>query len=130
MTCEEAEALCLLREEHLAEVAVAETDLAVFGDRAGDAEGLKTDTDIGSGVGSLLVALLYGDGGAHGVCPLCVFKADWLCFLYDGVRVDARIVADLFALVDRGDAVFLENAEDLRLASFVTFKISHFRLLL
>ena len=29
MTCEEAEALCLLGEEHLAEVAVAETDLAV-----------------------------------------------------------------------------------------------------
>ncbi len=31
---EEAEALCLLGEEHFAEVAVAETDLAVFGDGA------------------------------------------------------------------------------------------------
>ena len=76
MTCEEAEALCLLGEEHLAEVAVAEADLAVFGDGAGDAERLETDADCGSGVGSLDSAALYSDSAADCVCPDSVFKAD------------------------------------------------------
>ena len=37
VTCEEAEALCIFAEKHCCEVAVSETDLAVFGDGAGNA---------------------------------------------------------------------------------------------
>ena len=54
VTCEEAEALGLLAEKHCAEVAVAETDLAVFRNGAGDAERLQTDTDCLGSVGMRL----------------------------------------------------------------------------
>ena len=51
VSCEEAEALGLLGKEHFAEVAVTETNLAVLGNGAGNAEGLKSDTDSGGSVG-------------------------------------------------------------------------------
>ena len=53
---EEAEAARFFGKEPLAEVAVAETDLAVFGNGAGNAEGLKSDTDRGSRIGGLYAA--------------------------------------------------------------------------
>ena len=51
---EEAEALGLFAQQHGAEVAVAEADVALFGDRAGNAEGLQADTDRLGGVGRVL----------------------------------------------------------------------------
>ena len=75
---EEAEALRLLGQEHRAQVAVAEADLAVVGDGAVDAEGLQAFADGGSGFRSGLDALLHGDGSADGVSPASVFKADGL----------------------------------------------------
>ena len=45
MSGEEAEALRLLAQQHRGEIAVAEADLAAFGDGAGNAEGLQADAD-------------------------------------------------------------------------------------
>ena len=47
-----AEALGLLPQQHGAQVAVAQTDLALLSDRAGDAEGLQAHADGFGGVGS------------------------------------------------------------------------------
>ncbi len=125
VTCQEAEALGLLGEEHLAQVAVAKTNLAVFSNRAGNAEALQTDTDSGSGVRSFGATLLDGDGCADNICPLSILKADGLGFFDDLVRINAVSIADLLALVDGVDSVFLQCCEDLCLASFITFKFCH-----
>ena len=126
MACEECEALSLLGKEHFAQVAVAEANLTVFSNRARDAECLQADADSSSSVSSLRAAHLDGDRAAYGVSPLCVFKADRLGFLYDGVRGNALLFADGLALIDGIDAIFLQDGEDLRLTSLVTFKCSHF----
>ena len=109
---------------------MTETDLAVFGNGAGNTEGLKTDTDIcGSGSGGFIagaLSLFESDGRAYGVSPLCVFKADRLCFLNGGVGVNAVFCAYILALVNRRDTVIFKNAENLCLASLITFKLCHY----
>ena len=125
MSCEEAEALGLLREKHLAEVSVSETDLAVLGNRAGNAECLKSDTDSGSSVGSLGAALLDSDSAAYGVSPYSVLKADRLGLSYDLVAVDSLSKGYIPALFNRGNAVFGENGIDFVNSSFIIFKQSH-----
>ena len=104
---------------------MAEADLAVFGDRAGDAERLEADADGSGGVSGLGAALLERDGAADGVRPLGVLEADGLGFLDDGIGVDALFLTDGLALIDGGNAVFFQDAEDFRLASLVSFKSSH-----
>ena len=126
VTCEEAEALGLFGEKHLAEVTVAETNLTVFSNGTGDAEALQTDTDSGSGVCSLGATLLDCDSSAYGVSPLCVLKCDRLGLLYDLVGVDALSRTDFLALIDGGNAVFFQSCENFRLASFITLKICHY----
>ena len=126
---EEAEALGLLGEKHFAEVAVSQTDLAVLRNRAGNAEALQTDTDVCRRRSRALVTralrLFDGDCRADRVSPLCVFKADRLGLLDDGVSVNALLVADVLAFVDGRNAVFLQNAENLCLASLISFKLCH-----
>ena len=125
MTCEEAEALRLLGEEHLSEVAVAEADLAVFGDGAGDAEGLETDADSGGGVRSLDSAALYCDGAADGVCPNSVIEADGLGTSDDLVAVDALSEEHLVASVQRLQTVSLQACLDFRHTAIHRFKSCH-----
>ncbi len=100
MSCQEAEALCLLGKEHLAQVAVTQANLTVFSNRAGDAERLKTDTDCSSSVSSLNTALLDSNSAAYSVSPNCVFKADRLSFSYDLIAVDTLSKCDFLALFD------------------------------
>ena len=119
MTCQECEALCILFEEHLAEVTVAETNLTLIGNRAGDAESLKAFTDSSSSVSSSCAALLYSDSAAYSVSPLSVFKTDRLDALYKLVDVKSLSLANISTLFDRADAVFLKNSEDLLLASLI-----------
>ena len=104
---------------------MAQTNLTVFGNGAGNAECLQTDTDSGSGISSLLAALLHGDRSADGVRPNGVFEADGLGFANDLVAVDAHVHGDLFAFLNGGDAVFFQNLVDFVNASFVTFKQCH-----
>ena len=125
MSREEAEAIRLLGKEHLAEVAVSETDLSVLGDRTGDAERLQTDADRSRRIGSLGAARLDGDRRAYGVRPDRVFKADGLRAAHDLVAIDALGKADLFALFDGGNAVLFEDAVDLIDPPLISFKQSH-----
>ena len=123
MTCEEAEALCLLTEKHGAEVSVTETDLAVCGNGAGDAERLKPDSDSLCGVGSVCKPLLYCDCTAESVCPACVVECDRLNALDDSVNVDAFCKADVARVFEVLYAVFLHAGFDARHSSFFAFKL-------
>ena len=125
VTGQEGEALGLVPQQHGAQIAVAQTDLAVLGDGAVDAEGLQADADGLGGLGGGLDALLQRDGRAHGVSPAGVLKADGLNALDDLIGVEALRLADLAALFHGGDAVLSEDAVDLVNSSFVTFKQSH-----
>ena len=122
VTGEESKALRLVGEQHRTEVAVAQTDLAVFGNGAVDAEGLKTHADELGSLGSGLHAGLERDGRADGVRPAGVFKADGLDALDDLIRVKALGLADLAALFDGRDTVLSEDAVDLVDSSLVVFK--------
>ena len=122
---EEAEAVRLLGKEHLAQIAVAETDLSVLGDRAGDAERLQADADGSSRIRRVGAARLDSDRRADGVCPDRVLKADGLGAAHDLVAVYALCKADVPALFDRGDAVLFEDAVDLIDSSLISFKQSH-----
>ena len=122
MTGEEGKALRLVGQQHRTEIAVAQTDLAVLGDGAVDAEGLKTHADHLGSLGSGLHAGLERDGRADGVRPAGVFKADGLDALDDLIRVKALGLADLAALFDGRDTVLSEDAVDLVDSSLVVFK--------
>ena len=125
VTGEEGKALRLVGEQHRAEVAVTETDLAVLGDGAIDAEGLEADADHLGGLGGRFYARLERDGRAHGVRPAGVFKADGLDALDDLVGIKALGLAELAALLHGGDAILREDAVDLVDSSLVIFKQSH-----
>ena len=125
MSGEEAEALRLLAQQHRGEVAVAEADLAAFGDGAGDAEGLQADADGFGHFGRVGHALLERDGHAEGVGPGRVVERDGLNALDDRVYVDALGIAERLAVVERGKTVFVEAGFDLLDSSFVSFKLCH-----
>ena len=99
VTGEEGEALGLLAQQHRAEIAVTETDLAVFGNAAVDAEGLQTLADLPGGFCGGLHAGLEGDGSADRVSPAGVFEADGLNALDDLIGVEALGLADLVAFL-------------------------------
>jgi len=125
MAGEEREALGVFFKQHFAQIAVAETDLAAIRDGAGDAERLQAFADRGGSLGRLAAALLDGDRGAYGVCPLGVFKADRLDVFDHVVHVQTGVFRDLFGLFDGADAVFGELFEDLFFSSVVGFKLYH-----
>ena len=124
---QEGKALGLVAQQHGAQVAVAQADLAVLGHGAVDAEGLQALADGLGSLGSGLDALLDGDGGAHAVGPAGVLKADGLDALDDLIGIEALVLADLAALLHRADAVLGEDTVDLVDSSLVAFKQSHFR---
>lgn len=74
---------------------MADTDLAVFGYRAVDAEALEADTDISCSLFGVLGACLKRDSRAYAVCPAYVFKADGLNALSDFIGVKTCSLADL-----------------------------------
>ena len=101
---------------------MTETDLAVFGNGAVDAKALEANADVFSGFLRVLSACLKSDSGAYAVCPAYVFKADRLDSLSDLVGIEARVFADLAALLNRGDTVLCQNAVDFLDSSVVIFK--------
>ena len=122
---QEGEALGLLVQQHGAQVAVAQADLALVRDGAGDAEGLQALADAGSGLGGGLYVLLERDGGAQLVGPLGVLKGDGLNALDDLVGVHALGVVVSLQLFEVLEAVLFENRLELGHATFITFKQSH-----
>ncbi len=122
VACEEGKALGFIGKQHSCEVAVSETDLAVFGNGAVDAEALETDADILGSLLSVLCACLQSDGSADAISPAYVLKADGLNALCDLIGVKACRLADLAALLNTADAVLSENAVDFFDSSVVVFK--------
>ena len=122
MTGEERKALCLIAQKHCAEVSVTETDLSVVGNRAGNAEGLKSETDFLCSLGGALYAVLKSDGASDNISPCGILKADRLNALYYAVSVNSGLVADFLRLFDRGNTVLLKLGVDLIYSSFITFK--------
>ena len=119
---EEGEALGVLAQQHGAQVAVAQADLAVLGNGAGHAEGLQADADGGSGIRRVGGVLLHSDGAAKGVGPLGVLKRDGLDVLGDLIGVETEIGADLQGFLEVGDAILSERLVDLVDAALVTFE--------
>ena len=115
---QEREALGVVTEEHGAQVAVTQTNLAVLGNGAGHAEGLEALADDSGGLRGVLGALLDGESAAEGVGPLGVLERDGLDALDDLARIDA----DLLGLLEGGDAVLSEARVDLVDAALVTFE--------
>ena len=62
MTGQEGEALGLVPQQHGAQIAVTQTDLAILGDGAVDAESLQADADGLGGLSGGLDVLLQSDG--------------------------------------------------------------------
>ena len=109
MSCQKAEAVGFLRKQHGAQVAVAEAHLAVFGNRAGNAESLQADSDRGSRIGRLGATLLQRNRCTYRVSPYRILKADRLSLADDLVTVDSFRQGDFLARLDRR---FSNNAID------------------
>ena len=101
---------------------MTDTDLAVLGDGAVDAEALQTDTDVTSSFLSVLCACLQCDRGAYTVSPAYVLKADRLDALGDLIGIEAGSLADLARFFNRSDTVLSEYAVDFLYTSVVVFK--------
>ena len=125
VACQESEAGGVLAQQTSAQIAVAQTDLTLLSDRAGDGEGFQTFADGSSTLGSIGQAALDGDSGAQGVCPDSVIKADGLNAAHDLVAVDALCEEHLVASVQRLQAVSLQACLDFRHAAIHRFKSCH-----
>ena len=119
---QEGEALGVLGKQHCAQVAVAQTDLAVLGDGARNGEGLDALADQGSGLRSGLSALLDGQCAAEGVGPLGVGECDGLGVVNDLASVYALVQADLLCFLEGGNAVLCEAGVDLVDAALIALK--------
>src|SRR5699024_5526613 len=86
---QESETGGVLAQQAGAQVAVAQADVALLSNRAGDGESLQALADGGSAGGGIGQAALDGDGGAQGVSPDGVVEADGLHAADDLVAVDA-----------------------------------------
>ena len=82
MTCQESEALGLLLQQHLTQIAVSQTYLAVICDRTGDAEGLQSLADSGCCVRRSAASLLNGDRRTYRVRPAGILETDRLDLLF------------------------------------------------
>ena len=133
MAGKEREAIGVLAEQHFAEIAVAETDLALLGNRAGHAERLQTLADDGRGFGSVLHAALDRQRDTEGVCPNRVIKRDRLHTLDDRFHIDALGVAQSGSVFQGTEIIFGEKLFDFVHASLFAFElhiVSHLRFLL
>ena len=122
---EESEAGGVLAQQTSAQIAVAQTDLTLLSDRAGDGEGFQTFADGSSALGSIGQAALDGDGSAQSVGPDCVIEADGLHAADDLIAVNALCEEHLVASVQRFKAVGLQACLDLRHAAIHRFKSCH-----
>ena len=127
---QEGKALGLVTQQHGAQVAVAQTNSALLGYGTGNGESLQALADGGGAVGGVLQAALDSDGGAQGVGPHGVFKADGLHALDNSLHVDALFQQHVAAGVQRFQAVGREASLDLGHTALLTFKFSHSCLLL
>jgi hypothetical protein len=86
---EEAETFRAFREQHRRQVAMPETDFALVGDRARDAERLQTDAELFSCFGCGLHAALYRVCRAERISPDRVVECDALYAAHYRLDIDA-----------------------------------------
>ena len=122
MTCQEAEALSLLFQKHLAKVSVSKTYLTGICNRSRDTEGLKTLTDSSCSVSSLTAALLDCDCCTNGVSPASILKTDRLDTLDLSIYIQSCILCNLLCLFDRSDTIAIQNRIDLVNTSLIGLK--------
>ena len=104
---------------------MADADLALVRDGAGDAEGLQAHADAAGGLGGGLDAFLHGDGRAQLIGPLRVFEADGLCALDDFIGVNALGVVESLHFIKVLEAILVQDGLDLRHTTFIILKQSH-----
>ena len=122
---QEGEALRLLAEQTGSQVAMADAHLAVVGYGAGDAECLQADADGLGSVGSILAALLDGDGRTYHVSPLGVLEANHLRVFASLIRIQTGLFANSVRLFDIFDAVLVQSSQNLLHTTVLTLKL-HF----
>ena len=115
----------VLAQQTSAQVAVAQTDLTLLSDRTGDGESLQALADSSCTLGSIGQAALHSDGGAQGISPDSVIKADGLHTADDLVAVDALSEEHLVASVQRLQTVSLQACLDFRHTAIHRFKSCH-----
>ena len=101
---------------------MAEAYLAVVSNRTRYAESLEAFADSLSGVSSLRAALLDCDCSAERVSPLCILECDRLQVLYDLIRVDALLVADLLGILDGSKTILFADFVDLINTALIAFE--------
>jgi len=101
---------------------MAETDLAVLGHGAGDAEGLEAFADGRCGLRGGLGVLLDGNRTTEGIGPLGVLERDGLNVGRDVIWVEAEVGADLQGVLEIGDAILLAGLGDLVDATLIAFE--------
>ena len=101
---------------------MAQADPALFGDGAGNGEGLQPFADHGGGFFGGGHPALKGQRRAHRVGPTGIVETDGLDAADDAGDVDALVIADFFGILQGSDAVIREHLVDFVDSSFVTFK--------
>ena len=124
MAGQESEALGFLAEKASGKVSVTKTNLTVVGNRTWDTERLETDTDGLGSVGSILAALLDGDGSTYHVSPLSVLEADGLSFLASEIRIDAGFLANFVSFLNVFDSVLIQSSDNLLDATILRLKFN------
>ena len=104
---------------------MAQTDLTLLSNGAGDGESFQTLTDSSCTLGSVGQAALHSDSGAQSVGPDSVIKADGLHAADDLVAVDALSEEHLVASVQRLQTVSLQACLNFRHTAIHRFKSCH-----
>ena len=122
---QESEAMGVLMQQHGTQVAVAQANLTLFSNRAGDGESFQAFADGSSAVSSALQAALDSNGSAQGVSPDGVIEADGLDAADDLIAVNALGQQHLVAGVEALQTVGLQAGLDLGHTAILGFKSCH-----
>ena len=122
MTGKEAEALGFLFQQHSAEITVAQPDLSLLRDRAGNTEGLQTFSNDSGGLCGGFHALFQRQSNAQRISPNGVFKCNRLYAAHDSVHINALRQAELPGSLQTVDAVLSETSADFSHSSFFAFE--------
>ncbi len=119
VACQKREALGIFFQKHLSKISMTKSNLPAVRYGTGNAEGLKSLSDGCSCLGCLAAILLDRDGGAYGVRPFCVFKADRLNILYHMIYIQSCGLCNFSSLFNRTDPVLGKLCQNLFFSSLV-----------
>ncbi|EJW94940.1 membrane protein [gut metagenome] len=102
---------------------MTDTYLTIVSYRTGDAECLKTFTDVLSSLYSVLSLLLERNSRTYNVSPLCVLEADHLGAFALLIRIKTILFANLVSLFNIFDTVLVKSSKNLLNATVLAFKL-------